>query len=115
MARYELRVRPSGAKDLHSLSREDVMHIPVRIEALRDDPRPTGSEKLSAQERYRVRQGNYRIVYGIEEAKVVVEIVKVGHRREGYRYVTGPQCAKSLTFHPITTRPAGLPCQRPQE
>lgn len=85
MARYELRVRPSVAKDLRGLPKEEVKRILARIEALRDDPRPTGSEKLSAQERYRIRQGNYRIIYGIEEAEVVVEIVKVGHRREVYR------------------------------
>lgn len=85
MARYELRVRPSVAKDLRGLSGEDVKRILAPIEALRDDPRPPGSEKLSALERYRVRQGNYRILFGIEEAQVVVEIVKVGHRREVYR------------------------------
>jgi len=85
MARYELRVRPSVAKDLRGLPKDDVTRILARIEALRDDPRPPGSEKLSAQERYRVRQGNYRIIYGIEESEVVVEIVKIGHRREVYR------------------------------
>ncbi len=84
MARYELRVRPSVAKDLRGLPREDVKRIlPHRGPARR--PRPPGSEKLSALERYRVRQGNYRILYGVEEAQVVVEIVKVGHRREVYR------------------------------
>jgi mRNA interferase RelE/StbE len=87
MARYELRVRPSVTKELRGLPKEEVKHILARIEALRDDPRPPGSEKLSALERYRIRQGNYRIIYGIEEAEVVVEIVKVkvGHRREVYR------------------------------
>jgi mRNA interferase RelE/StbE len=52
---------------------------------LRDDPRPPGSEKLSGQERYRVRQGSYRILYEIEDQQVVVTVVKVGHRREVYR------------------------------
>ena len=85
MARYELRVRPSVAKDLRGIQKADLARILARIESLRDDPRPPGSEKLSAQERYRVRQGNYRIIYGIEEAEVVVEIVKMGHRREVYR------------------------------
>ena len=59
--------------------------ILARIETLREDPRPTGSEKLSSQERYRVRQGHYRILYTIADAEVVVEIVKIGHRREVYR------------------------------
>jgi mRNA interferase RelE/StbE len=85
MARYELRVRPSVAKDLRGIPKADVLRILDRMQTLRDDPRPPGSEKLSAQERYRVRQGDYRIIYGIEEAEVVVEVVKVGHRREVYR------------------------------
>jgi mRNA interferase RelE/StbE len=85
MARYELRVRPSVAKDLRGLPKEDVKRILAHMEALRDDPRPPGAEKLSAQERYRVRQGNHRIICGIEEAEAVVAIVKVGHRREVYR------------------------------
>lgn len=59
--------------------------ILARIDTLRDDPRPPGSEKLSAQERYRLRQGNYRILYTVADAEIVVEIVKVGHRREIYR------------------------------
>lgn len=85
MARYELRLRPSVSKDLRGLPKEDVMRILARIEALCDDPRPPGSEKLSAQERYRVRQGNYRIIYGIEDDNILIEIVKVGHRRDVYR------------------------------
>lgn len=85
MARYELRFKPSVAKDLRDIPQTDVRRILARIETLRDDPRPAGSEKLSAQERYRLRQGNYRILYTVAEAEVVVEIVKVGHRREIYR------------------------------
>lgn len=85
MARYDLRLRSSVAKDLRGIPKDDVLRILDRMQALRDDPRPPGSEKLSAQERYRIRQGNYRIIYGIEEVEVVVEIVKVGHRREVYR------------------------------
>jgi mRNA interferase RelE/StbE len=85
MARYELRFKPSVAKDLRDIPQTDVRRILARIETLRDDPRPAGSEKLSAQERYRLRQGNYRILYTVADAEVVVEIVKVGHRREIYR------------------------------
>ncbi len=56
-----------------------------RIRLLAADPRPAGCEKLSGQERYRVRQGVYGIIYEIEDARLVVLIVKVGHRREVYR------------------------------
>ena len=85
MARYELRVKPSVARDLRHIPRADVRRILARIEMLRDDPRPPGAEKLSAQERYRLRQGNYRILYAVADAEVMVEVVKVGHRRDVYR------------------------------
>jgi mRNA interferase RelE/StbE len=85
MARYELIVKPSVTKDLRGLPRADVRRILARMEALRDDPRPQGAEKLSAQERYRIRQGNYRILYTVADAAPTVEVVKVGHRREVYR------------------------------
>ena len=85
MAHYELRFKPSVAKDLRGIPRSDVQRILTRIEALRDDPRPPGSEKLSGQDRYRVRQGQYRILYSVEDAELIVDVVKVGHRREVYR------------------------------
>ena len=85
MARYELRVKPSVARDLRHIPRADVLRILARIEALRDEPRPPGAEKLSAQERYRVRQGDYRILYRVADAERTVEVVKVGHRRGVYR------------------------------
>ncbi len=85
MARYELRFKNSVAKDLRALPKSDVAKVLERIDALRDDPRPPGSEKLSAQERYRIRQGSYRILYEISDQEVIVTVVKVGHRREVYR------------------------------
>lgn len=85
MARYELRFKPSVAKDLRGLPQADVRRVLARIEGLRDDPRPPGCEKLSGDERYRLRQGNYRVLYSVADAEVVVEIVKIGHRREVYR------------------------------
>jgi len=85
MPPYELRFKPSVARDLRGIPAADVQRILARIETLRDDPRPTGSEKLAAQERYRLRQGDYRILYTVADAEVVVEIVKIGHRRDVYR------------------------------
>lgn len=85
MERYELRFKPSVARDLRGIPTVDVRRILDGIETLRDDPRPVGSEKLSSQERYRVRQGNYRILYTVTDAEVLVEIVKIGHRGDVYR------------------------------
>ena len=85
MARYELRVRPSVAKDLRSIPKADVKRILALMQALRDDPRAPGCEKLSGAELYRVRQGVYRIVYEIHDDIVVVEVIRVGHRSAVYR------------------------------
>ena len=85
MARYELRFKASVRKDLRPIPRPEVQRILDRIDLLRDDPRPAGAEKLSGQERYRVRQGTYRILYTIEDVELIVEVVKVGHRRDVFR------------------------------
>jgi mRNA interferase RelE/StbE len=85
MASYRLVIKRSVAKDLRTFPNADVSAILKRIQALADDPRPTGCEKLSAQERYRVRQGVYRILYEIQDNDLVVTVVKVGHRRDVYR------------------------------
>ncbi len=85
MARFELRVRPSVARDLRGIPKADVKRILARIEALADDPRAPGCEKLGGAELYRARQGSYRIVYAIRDRVLVVEVIRVGHRREVYR------------------------------
>lgn len=85
MASYELQFRKSVAKDLRAFPKEDVKRIMQRIRALASDPRPVGCEKLSGQERYRVRQGSYRIIYEIEDERLIVLVVKIGHRSEVYR------------------------------
>ncbi len=86
MARYELRVRPSVAKDLRGIPKADVRRILTRIEALRDDPRAPDCERLSGAELYRVRQGVYRIVYEIHDEWIVVEVIRVGHRGDVCRH-----------------------------
>ena len=85
MARFELRFKPSVAKDLRGIPKTEVRRLLKRIEVLRDDPRPAGCEKLTGRELYRIRQGVYRIVYSVDDAHVVIEVIKVGHRREVYR------------------------------
>ena len=85
MASYELVFRKSVAKDLRELPKADVKRILQRIRSLADDPRPSGCEKLSGQERYRLRQGVYRIVYEIDDRVLIVLVVKIAHRRDVYR------------------------------
>lgn len=85
MAKYELVIRPSVAKDTSAIPRTDMTKILRKMESLRNDPHPPGSVKLSGQEYYRVRQGDYRIIYQIEDERLIVIVVKVRHRRDVYR------------------------------
>ncbi|WP_376694141.1 type II toxin-antitoxin system RelE family toxin [Wenzhouxiangella sp. EGI_FJ10409] len=85
MARYELVVKRSVAKDLRRIPNPDVARILEQIEALREDPRPRGCEKLSGQERYRIRQGPSRILYEVLGGRLIVTVVKVAHRKSVYR------------------------------
>ena len=84
MEKYRILIKPSASKELESIPRTDLKRIVKGIQNLSEIPRPSGSEKLSGEVRYRVRQGPYRIVYSIDDKSREVLIVKVGHRREVY-------------------------------
>ncbi|HSH27234.1 MAG TPA: type II toxin-antitoxin system RelE/ParE family toxin [Wenzhouxiangella sp.] len=81
MANYRLAFKKSVSRDLRPVPKRDVARILRRIQALKDNPRPAGSEKLSGQERYRIRQGVYRVIYEVADELLVVTVVKVGHRK----------------------------------
>jgi len=85
MAAYKIFFRKSVGKDFSAIPKRDLRKILRRIEMLSEDPRPSGCEKLTGQERFRVRQGRYRIVYSIQDKDLTVWIVKVGHRKDIYR------------------------------
>ncbi len=85
MDAYKIFFKRSVEKDFKSIPKKDLKRILDRIKMLADDPRPPGSEKLTGQERYRVRQGLYRIVYSIQDNELTVWVVKVGHRKDVYR------------------------------
>ena len=86
MAAYSIFFKDSVRKDLAAIPKGDLQRIMEQIGTLADNPRPMGCEKLSGQEKYRLRQGNYRIVYSIQDSQLTVWVVKVGHRREVYRF-----------------------------
>ena len=85
MAEYEILFIESVWKDLRRIPKSDLKKILSRIEKLGDDPRPMGCEKITGEELYRVRQGNYRVIYSIQENKLTVWVIKVGHRKDIYR------------------------------
>ncbi len=86
MANYKLVFKETVAKDLRPIPKKDVQRILKKIDLLVYDPRPIGSEKLSGNEKYRLRQGNYRILYRIDDDIVTIAVVKIGHRRDVYRW-----------------------------
>ncbi len=85
MANYSLLIKPSAAKELEALPKKDRQRVVTKIQGLATNPRPPGCEKLSGEDLYRVRQGNYRILYTLDDKKLVVVVIKIGHRREVYR------------------------------
>ena len=87
MGRYSVVFRKSVARDLRRIPKQQVRRIVAAIDSLSENPRPPDSERLSWQERYRLRQGVYRIIYEIDDERVLVVVVKIGHRKDVYRRV----------------------------
>lgn len=85
MAKYRLEIKRSAVKEIEKLPKQDLKHILKRIHDLAENPRPKDSKKLSGEEKYRIRFGDYRILYLIEDAVLIVYVVKVAHRRDVYR------------------------------
>ena len=85
MANYELRIKPSAVKELEALQTKDRRRIVGKIQSLAGEPRPPGCEKLTGQDRYRLRQGDFRILYEVTDGDSTVTVVKIGHRRDVYR------------------------------
>ena len=82
MAAYKIHFKTSVEKDFATIPKKDLKKILKRIKGLVENPRPWGCEKLTGQERYRLRQDRYRIVYSIQDDKLTVWVVKVGHRKD---------------------------------
>jgi mRNA interferase RelE/StbE len=86
VAKYRLLIKPSAVKEIEAIPlKRERQRVIERISKLAEDPRPSGSEKISGQDKYRVRQGRYRILYAIEDQDLLVQVVKVGHRKDVYR------------------------------
>ncbi len=85
MAEYEVFFKESVWKDLKKVPKANLKKILSRIRKLKGNPRPIGCEKLTDLELYRVRQGQYRIVYSIQDNELTVWVIKIGHRKNVYR------------------------------
>lgn len=85
MEKYKVSIKRSAVKEIEAIpQKKERKRIIRRIGQLANDPRPQGSKKLSGHDKYRIRQGSYRIVYGIEDNELVIVVVKVGHRKDVY-------------------------------
>jgi mRNA interferase RelE/StbE len=85
VASYRVLIKKSAAKELEAVPRRDREKLVAKIEKLAQDPRPPGSEKLAGDDKYRIRQGVYRVLYEVDDATIVIVVVRVAHRREAYR------------------------------
>ena len=85
MENYNLVFKKSVTKDLRNIPNNDVKRILERINLLLENPRADGCIKLSGQEKYRARQGVYRIVYEIQDSELIIIVVKVAHRGTVYK------------------------------
>ena len=84
--RYEIIIKPTAEKSLDSIPRSTRRRIADALEGLRDDPRPAGVVKLAGTENlWRIRIGNYRVVYGIDDDRLIVLVLRVAHRKDVYR------------------------------
>ncbi len=86
MGLFEIRWKHSATKELKKLSPQDIQRILKAVEELASEPYPHGTRKLTGSDRsFRIRVGDYRVIYSVLEACLVIEIVRVGHRKEVYR------------------------------
>jgi mRNA interferase RelE/StbE len=80
VVKYRILIKTSAVNEIEVISpKKDRQRLVDRISKLADNPRPPGCEKLSGQDKYRIRQGRYRIVYSIEDQDLIIHVVKVGH------------------------------------
>ena len=85
MANYRLQIKPSAVKELEAIQLKDRKRLVAKLRRLAKEPHPDGCEKLSGHDKYRVRQGDYRVLYSVDDLEQSVVVVKIGHRRDVYR------------------------------
>jgi len=85
MANYKIFFKKSVEKDFAAIPKKDLQRIVKLIITLADNPRPPGCEKLTGQDRYRLRQGCYRLVYSVQDNELTVWVVRIAHRKEVFR------------------------------
>lgn len=85
MASYRILIKGDAEKEIRALPKSDLKRVVRKIQSLSENPRPEGCEKLKGEEGYRIRQGDYRAIYLIDDSEKTIRVIRVGHRREVYR------------------------------
>lgn len=86
MANYKIEISSSAEKTLKKIPKKDILKVVQTIQQLAIDPHPQGSRKLQGEENvYRVRQGNYRVIYEVQNKKLLILVLKIGHRKDIYK------------------------------
>lgn len=85
MGKYKIEFKKTAVKELKSIPDKDIKKIITKIKLLEENLRPNGCIKLTGKEQYRIRQGNYRILYSIEDDRLIIFVVKIAHRKNVYR------------------------------
>ncbi len=85
MAGYRVLIKPSAAREIDGIPKKERQRITRRIQSLSEEASPRGCEKLCGEDKYRIRQGDHRVIYSVSDRDLTVIVVKVGHRREVYR------------------------------
>ena len=85
MAKYRIEIKNSAIKELNKLPKNILLKVLEKIDSLADNPRPVNSVKLTGQDRYRIRQGRYRILYSINDDILLVYVVKIAHQKSVYK------------------------------
>jgi mRNA interferase RelE/StbE len=86
VAKYKIEIKISAVKELNKIPKQYLKKITAKISALSENPRPSGCKKLSGEEKYRIRQGNYRIIYSITDGLLLVHVIKIGNRKDIYTH-----------------------------
>lgn len=85
MEEYKIFFKESVEKDLKKIPKKYLLKILEKIDELKSNPKPDGSEKLTCYDLYRIRQGTYRIVYSIQDQELAIWVIKIGHRKDIYK------------------------------
>lgn len=85
MGKYKILFKKSAVKDLKQLAKADCVRINKKIKQLADNPRPVGAKKLTGENYFRIRIGNYRVIYSIEDHELIVILIKIAHRKKVYK------------------------------